>query len=130
MKWWRKLEKIDRSEIPLSEAGHVFDKYTYKGNVKHLIVLILLFLFLFYFSEIIMFGCDFVGRPCMANEADLRWRRTVAFIIFIPAILIIVLSIAYLPFRRRNALKSSKGQWYDSPDIKKEDLYDNERKGE
>ena len=127
MTWLGKL--IEAEKIP-DEAGDFFDKYTYKGNLRSLVFWLCAFSFMWFFHEIYAwFGSLFD----MSYEIDIKrqkWSRVMAVLIGGGGILVSVSLLVYLPFRRKKAIDSSKGQWYDKPDIKREDLYDSERKGE
>ena len=128
MKWFDKAIVFQHFSVG---AGSFFDKYTYRGNFFHFLFLLLFFLLMWFFHDVYSFiSAIFGGDPFEVSEGRMRWHRVVTVMIFLPGFITVLSLLAYVPFRRRKATESAKGQWYDNPDIKKEDLYDNERKGE
>lgn len=65
-------------------------------------------------------GFDYVP----ATEGMVRNRRFWAGTLFSFVLVVGVINFVWLCWYRRQAIKSAKGQWYDNPDFKKEDLYD------
>lgn len=69
-------------------------------------------------------GFDYVP----ATEGMVRNRRFWASVLFSIVLVSGVLNFVWIYWYRRQAVKSAKGQWYDDPSLRKEDLYDAEQR--
>jgi|GEM_PF-1955583 len=109
----------------------MFDRGTIHGNFFMILVTVLVCLFMWHLQDIsIWFDVKVLGRDAyraeLLSEGELRTRRfwagalfTVSFLVHVVALFIAV----YEKLRRRRAKKSAQGQWYDTANLTKEDLY-------
>ncbi len=117
---WRRLYEWNPNR-----PGGFTDPSTVRGRWRFLGVSIISTYIMWYFHEIygwIETSLGFQASPI--NPGDQAWSRVWAVIIggggaFGAFLAIFVIS----PIERYRARKSAKGQWFDRPDLTKEDLY-------
>lgn len=109
----------------------MFDRGTIHGNFFMIVVTILVCLFMWNLQDIsIWFDVKVLGRDAyraeLLSEGELRTRRFWAGALFAVSFFVHVVALfmaVYEKLRRRRAKKSAQGQWYDTANLTKEDLY-------
>lgn len=108
----------------------MFDRKTMHGNMLIIVISSLACLLIWHMEGIdIWFDKVVLGRDYHAqllSEGQLRTRRFFAGALFIAAFsvhFILLLVAAREKLLRRRAKKSVQGQWYDTENLIKEDLY-------
>ncbi len=108
----------------------MFDRGTIHGNLFMIVVSVVVCLYIGYGESFhiwmhnSVFGVEYPYQ--LPNLGQLRTRRfwagvlfTISFLVHVIALLIVV----HEKLHRRRAKKSAQGQWYDTDNLSKEDLY-------
>ena len=94
--------------------GKYVDYSTARGSIRGLFVCILITMVLWYSHDILSFLRTSLGFPYEINRAKQSWHQTWALIIGLPAIFVSLMALVMIPFNRRRAIESAKGQWFDN----------------
>lgn len=119
---WKRLHEWDPINSR-SGPGKFFDRSTYRGCFRALILGILILLFLWHFDSIFARLQDIRGVSYEINLAKQSWARVWAVVIGGGFILATIGYIILIPINRRRAEERAKGQWYDRADLTSEDLH-------
>lgn len=109
------------------QPGGFFDLSSVRGNIRY-IFLCLFGAFLIWNANHIFDWIDIIlGLSSTPDsESTIRVRRFWASILGVGGVLTGLVKILWLYWYRKQAIKSTEGQWYDSAPLSKEDLYADE----
>lgn len=117
---------IKRFSTPSSRGyaglGEIFDQSTYWGNVRALTLACVATYFMWHFEEIFAWYRELRGMPYEIDLAKQNWARLWTAIIGGVGILTPIVAMILIPINRRRARKSAEGQWFDHPDLTREEL--------
>jgi hypothetical protein len=115
-----------RTPLPkYMQPGGFFDLSSARGNIRY-IFLCLLGSFLIWNANYIFDWIDMIlGLSSTPDsESTVRVRRFWASILGVGGVLTGFAKILWLYWYRKQAIKSTEGQWYDRPGLSKKDLYE------
>ncbi|MFZ5583844.1 MAG: hypothetical protein ACOZCK_14415 [Pseudomonadota bacterium] len=117
---WRKLYEWD----PIG-PGKFLDGSTYRGSFRALGIFIISTYIMWYSYDFLAWCRWIFDIPYEINRGKQSWARVWAVIIGGPGILTAIASIiVFIPLKRYRARKSAEGQWFDHPDLTREELYE------
>lgn len=117
---WRRLYEWD----PVG-PGKLLDWTTYRGCFRALGFWIVMTYAMWYSYEMFHWFDRLVGfEPVPIDPGKQSWSRVWAVIIGGSGILTSIVAMIRLPINRRRTRKSAEGQWFDRPDLTREELYE------
>lgn len=104
--------------------GKFLDITTYQGGFRSLVVYVIATYAMWHIYDFLAWCRWVFDIPYEIDRGKQSWSRVWAVIIGGSGILISLAAIIILiPLRRRRARKSAEGQWFDHPDLTREELY-------
>jgi len=119
---WRRLYEWD----PHGPGGFTHNWWlSYRGCFRFFWLAIISLYFLWYINQIFNWLYALLGlEPNPIDLGKQSWSRVWAVIIGGTGILTSIAAMITLPIRRRRTRKSAEGQWFDRPDLTREELYE------
>ena len=115
---------------PRSGPGQTFDPNSYRGCINAFFFLISITVALWNFDEAYSFLSNFLGEPFEINRAKQSWHQICALAIGLPGIFWSVFAFIMVPIKRRRAIESAKGQWFDQDGQTRSDALSRKDEGE
>ena len=122
---WRRLYEWDPVRL-YHGPGKILDRSTYRGCFMSLVLAILVFLFLWHIYDLLKWLDSLWGIEKTIEPGKQSWSRIWAVIIGGGCILTAIGQIILIPINRRRARESAEGQWYDRPNLTREELQSDE----
>lgn len=108
--------------------GELFDSGSYAGHIRGIIFCVLGFIFVWNIDSIMQWEHSIFGLEYKFTAGQQRVSRFWAVLICGGGVFFSIVNIGILFYRRRSAIKSAVGQWYDKEKLTSKDLYGDEDK--